>query len=88
MSELVTRVSYSSESKSEKKFAVKVNTIVKDVVLHKYPCSQIRKRGGIGIHNQVIWMDFDNFIEARSYVRDWEKKRAQIKNILLLLPQR
>ena len=61
-------------------YAVKVNTIVKDVVIHKYPCGHIRKRGGVGKYNQVIWQDFDTYPQARNYAEKWQSRGYKLKH--------
>jgi len=57
------------------RYAVKANDIVKDVVIHKYPCGNIRKRGGApGKYDQVHWEDFDSLDDAEKWARTWQSK--------------
>jgi|GEM_PF-1691662 len=61
-------------------YSTKVNSIVKDVVIHRYPCAQIRKRGGgPGKYGQVHWGDFDALDAAEEYAKKWEMKGYQKK---------
>lgn len=56
-------------------YAVKANDIVKDVVIHKYPCGHIRRRGGPpGMYGQVHWEDFDTLDDAEKWVQGWQSK--------------
>ncbi len=57
------------------KYAVKANDFVKDVVIHKYPCGHIRKRGGSpGKYGQVHWKDFYTLDIAEAYAQNWGSK--------------
>jgi len=61
-------------------YAVKVNDFVKDVVIHKYPCGHIRKRGGApGKYGQVHWFDFETFEDAIREARIWEAIGYELK---------
>jgi len=61
-------------------YSVKTNSIVKDIVIHRYPCRQIKKRGGgPGKYGQVHWEDFDTLDAARAYARKWEDKGYSLK---------
>lgn len=56
-------------------YAVKVNDFVKDVVIHEYPCGQIRKRGGApGKYGQVHWEDFDTLADAEEYAQQYQNR--------------
>jgi hypothetical protein len=45
------------------------------VVIHKYPCGHIRKRGGEpGKYGQIHWSDFDLLGDAEKWASDWEKQ--------------
>jgi len=56
-------------------YAVHVNDNVKDVVIHKYPCGNIRKRGGEpGKYGQVHWKDFDELSDAEKWAQEWQTK--------------
>ena len=61
-------------------YAVKANEIVKDVVIHRYPCGQIRKRGGVGKYGQVHWYDFDTYEQALGEARKWEARGYKLKH--------
>jgi len=57
------------------RYAVKANDFVRDVVIHKYPCGHIRKRGGEpGKYDQVHWEDFDALNDAERWARGWQSK--------------
>lgn len=61
-------------------YSVKVNSIVKDVVIHKYPCGHIRKRGGgPGKYGQVHWKDFNTLDEAEEFAKSKEMIGYKIK---------
>lgn len=45
-------------------FAVKVNSVSRDPKIHRDSCSEVRKRGGVGIHGQVEWRDFEDYATA------------------------
>lgn len=61
-------------------YAVKVNDIVKDVVIHKYPCGHIRKGGGAPRkYRQVHWFDFDTYEQALNEGRRWQAKGYNLK---------
>jgi hypothetical protein len=54
-------------------YAVKVNSFVRDVNNHHFPCGQIRKRGrGPGQYGQVLWQDFATLGEAEGFAKKWE----------------
>lgn len=54
-------------------YSVKVNYFVRDVKIHRYPCGQIRKRGGgPGKYGQVLWQDFATLGEAEEFAKKWE----------------
>ena len=61
-------------------FAVKVNDIVKDVVIHMYPCGEIRKRGGKGKYGQVHWYNFDTYKQALIEAKKWEARGYELKH--------
>jgi hypothetical protein len=57
------------------RYAVKVNSFVKDIVIHKHPCGHIRKRGGApGKYDQVSWEDFDTLDAAEEHAKTWESR--------------
>lgn len=61
-------------------YAVKANDIVRDVVIHEYPCGQIRKRGGDpGKYGQVHWDDFDTLDDALKWARKYQNKGYTMK---------
>lgn len=62
-----------------KSFAVKANTISKTVVIHKFPCGHIRKRGGIGKYGQVKWEDFENLKDAENWAKIKERNGLSLK---------
>jgi len=62
-------------------YAVKVNDFVKDVVIHRYPCGNIRKRGGApGKYGQVHWFDFETYNEALNEARRWEAMGYELRH--------
>ncbi len=62
------------------KYSVKANSIVKDVVIHRHPCGQIRKRGGSpGKYGPVFWEDFGTLDDAQDYAKQWQKRGYVLK---------
>lgn len=69
--------------------AVQVNDIVKDVVIHKYPCGHIIKRGDPPEkYEHMHWLDFDNYGEALSESREWEARGYKLKHCPFCLRER
>ena len=62
-------------------YAVKANDFVMDVVIHRYPCGNIRKRGGApDKYGQVHWFDFETYNEALGEAREWKAKGYALKH--------
>jgi hypothetical protein len=45
-------------------FAAKVNSVSKDPKVHTIECSEVRKRGGVGVQGQTEWRDFNSYEAA------------------------
>ena len=66
-------------------YAVEANDIVKDVVIHRYPCGHIGKRGITPRkYGQVHWFDFDIYDEALSEARKWKSIGYELKHCFYL----
>lgn len=73
-------ISMTTMEKNESIYAVKANDFVKDVIIHKLPCGQYKKRGGVGKYGQVHWFDFSTYEEALSEARKWQMKGYTLKH--------
>jgi hypothetical protein len=60
-------------------YSVKVNTHIKNVVIHKSPCSFIRLHGGTGSFGQIIWKDFATLSLAVAWAKNWRAKGLELK---------
>ncbi len=70
-------------------YAVKANDIVRDVVIHKYPCGHIKKGNGPpGKFGQVHWYDFDLYEQALNEARKWQVKGYKFKHCSFCLQHR
>lgn len=56
-------------------YSVKANEFVRDTVIHRSGCSEVRKRGGEpGKYGQVHWADFATVSQAEQWAAQWVAK--------------
>lgn len=63
-------------------YAVKVNELARDIVIHFDSCFEVEKRGGApGKYNQVHWDYFETLKEAEEHARKWQQSKGWLPKL-------